>query len=99
MVGIRTGRGKLALVAALVCSPLAAQKPLSLEEAGARDPSANFLPLHRGEAVIIRGVVNSFAYRFPDYTLLAVDDGSYGAVLRSNSLDSRLNEYRPGDEI
>src|SRR3954452_16794809 len=99
MDGIRTGRDKLALILALVCAPLAAQTRLSLQEAGARDAATEYRPRHGGERVLIRGVVNSVAFDFPDYTLLSLDDGDYGAVLRVPGGDHRLRPYRPGDEL
>ncbi len=99
MVGIRTRRGKLTLVTALACAPLAAQTALSLKEAGARNAAAEFRPQHLRERVIVRGVVNSLAFHFPDHTLLAIDDGDYGGVLRVERQDPRLEPYRPGDEL
>ncbi len=99
MAGIRTGRDKLALILALACAPLAAQRTLTLEEAGARDSAAEFRPRHAGERVVIRGIVNSVAFHFPDHTLLALEDGSYGAVVRVPRDDLRLEPFRPGDDL
>src|SRR5919107_739595 len=99
MAGNRTGRDKLALILALACAPLAAQTSLSLEEAGARDAAAEYRPKHAGERVVIRGAVNSLAFHFPDHTLLALEDGSYGAVLRVLRDDLRLDPFRPGDDL
>jgi GAF domain-containing protein len=99
MVGRRTGGSKLALVLALVCAPLSAQPLLSLEEVSARNPAAEFRPNRLGERVLVRGVVNSPAFHFPDHTLLAFEDGSFGAVVRVERQDPQLDSYRPGDEI
>jgi GAF domain-containing protein/CheY-like chemotaxis protein len=99
MAGIRTGRGKLALIAVLACAPLAAQTPLSLEEVVARDPAAEYRPVRLNQRVLVKGVVNSLAFHFPDHTLLAIEDGRYGAVVRVPREDPRLESYRPGDEI
>ncbi len=99
MVGIGTGGVRLALVLALAWSPLASQTTLSLEQAGTRDPSADFAPAHLNERVLLRGVVNSPPYHFPDHTLLAIEDGSFGAVLKVERADARLEGYRSGDEL
>ena len=94
----RTGRGWLALILALACAPLTAQT-MSLEEAGARNPAAGYLPRHAGERVVVRGVVNSVAFHFPDHTLLSIEDGKSGAVVRVQRDDARLDPFRPGDEV
>jgi CheY-like chemotaxis protein len=99
MAGIRTGRDKLALILALACAQLAAETPLSLEEVGARDAASEFRPKHAGERVVIRGIVNSVAFHFPDHTLLAIEDGSHGAILRVARDDLRLEPFRPGDDL
>src|ERR1051325_1477797 len=99
MVGIGRRGSNLAWLAALGCMSLGAQTTLSLEQAGARNPSANFSPTHLNERVIVQGVVNSRAYHFPNYTLLAIDDGSFGAVLKVDGADTRLDAYRPGDDL
>ena len=97
MVGRRTRSG-LALVA-LACAPLGAQPLLSLLDVSARNPSAEFRPQRLGERVRVRGVVNSRAFHFPDHTLLSLEDGNYGAVVRVERQDAKLDAYRPGDEI
>lgn len=76
-----------------------AQTPMSLEEVGARNPAAAFAPAHLNQRVLIRGVVNSPAFHFPDHSLLAIEDGAYGAVLRVVRGDDRLDSYRAGDDI
>lgn len=99
MAGISKGRGKLALLAALACAPLSAQVSLSLEEIGARDPRAEYRPSRLDQRVLARGIVNSLAFHFPDHTLLAIEDGSFGAVIRVPRDDLRLEPFRPGDEV
>jgi CheY-like chemotaxis protein len=99
MVGRRTGGSKLALVLALACAPLQAQPLLSLEEVSARNPATEFRPKRLGERVLVRGIVNSPAFHFPDHSLLAIEDGNYGAILRVERQDPKLDTYRPGDEI
>ena len=57
-----------AALAALACLPAFSQTRLSLEELGARGPQPDYLPAHRGERVVVRGVVSARAFHFPDYT-------------------------------
>jgi len=99
MAGVATGRIGVALFAALVAMPVAAQTPLSLNDVGKRDASADFAPVFLNHRVVIRGVVNSPAFHFPDHSLLTLEDGSYGAVLRVGRTDDRLDGFHPGDEI
>jgi GAF domain-containing protein/CheY-like chemotaxis protein len=89
------------IFAALLCLPAAAQKQLSLEEVSARKPP-DFSPAHAGETVTVRGVVSASAYHFPGYTLLAIDDGRFGAVLaalQAPQPDTRLDGLHAGEEI
>jgi signal transduction histidine kinase/CheY-like chemotaxis protein len=93
-------------VAAVVCAallslPAAAQKQLTLEEVNARKPP-DYGPAHGGETVTVRGVVSAPAYHFPGYTLVAIDDGRFGAVvaaLQAPQPDTRLDALHPGEEI
>jgi GAF domain-containing protein len=106
MVGSpRPGRvrqvGKLApaLLAALVCLPVAAQLPLRLKDVNARNPAAGFAPLHLNRKVTVGGIVNAPPFHFPAYSLLAVEAEGYGAVLQVMDGDKRLDAFKPGDEI
>ena len=82
-----------------VCLPLAGQSRLSLEEACARDAAKGFAPVHKDQRVILRGVVNATSFHFPEYSLLAIEDGRYGAVVEAPGANSRLDGFHPGDEI
>jgi GAF domain-containing protein/CheY-like chemotaxis protein len=99
MVGIPNRGWGLTLLLAWAVLPLAAQTPLSLREAGARNPGNEYRPVHLDQKVTLRGVVNTPSYHFPGYTLLAIEDEQYGAVLKVPGDDKRLDAYRPGDEI
>lgn len=99
MAGNRKGRGKLALFAVLACVPAAAQTAISLQEIGARDPGSEYRPRLLDQRVLAHGVVNSLAFHFPDHTLLAIEDGNFGAVIRVPRDDLRLEPFRPGDEL
>jgi signal transduction histidine kinase len=83
----------------MCCASLAAQTTLSLEQAGARNPSAGFLPIHLNERVTVQGTVNSPVFDFSDHKLLSIEDGSYGAILKVPSGDTRLDGFRPGDDL
>src|ERR1035437_3001437 len=99
--GVRRVRVVAAVLMALASVPAAAQKQLTLEEVGARKPP-DYSPAHGGEKVIVRGVVSASAYRFPGYTLVAIDDGRFGAVvaaLQAPQPDTRLDGLHPGEEI
>src|SRR5215831_4478362 len=99
MVGIPDRSRRLTLALACAALSLAAQTRLSLKEAGARNPSAGYLPTHVDSKVILRGVVNALPWHFPDYSLLTFEDGQYGAVIHVTRPDSRLDAFVPGDEI
>jgi GAF domain-containing protein/CheY-like chemotaxis protein len=87
-----------ALLLALACLPAGAQNRISLQQLGARIPPA-YTPAHQGEKVIIAGVVSAAAFHFPNYRMLALEDGAYGAALKVDAQDNRLDRFRPGDEI
>lgn len=99
MVGIPNRGWRLTLLAVCSIVPLTAQTRLSLQEAGARDPGKEYRPAHLDQKVTLCGVVNAPSFHFPDYSLLAIEDGQYGAVLKVQGGDQRLDAYRPGDEI
>ena len=88
-----------AVAAALcLCFPAAAQTSLSLAAAGARKPP-DYTAVYLDQTVAISGVVNSPAFHFPEYTVLALQDGPYGATLELPHSDRRLDSFQPGDEI
>jgi GAF domain-containing protein/CheY-like chemotaxis protein len=90
-----------AVFAALLSLPAVAQKQLTLEEVGARKPP-DYGPAHGGEMVTVRGVVSAPAYHFPAYTLVAIDDGRFGAVvaeIQAPQPNTRLDALHPGEEI
>ena len=99
MGGIANRGWGLSLLLAWSMAPLAAQTRLSLQEAGVRNPARDYRPVHLDQKVVLRGVVNAPSYHFPDYSLLAFEDGGYGGVLKVNGRDQRLDAFRPGDEI
>ena len=99
--GLRRAHVVGVVFAALLSFHSAAQKKLTLEEVNARRPPDSG-PAHSGETVTVRGVVSAPAYHFPDYALLAIDDGRFGAVVaavQAPQPDARLDGLHPGDEI
>ena len=88
-----------AALAALACWPAFCQTRLSLEELGARGPQPDYLPAHRGERALVRGVVSARPFHFPDYTLLAIQAEGRGGVLRAGKGDLKLGAFVPGDDV
>lgn len=72
---------------------------LSLREVNARK-TPDFTSVYVNKRVKVRGVVNAERYRFPQFTVLAMQNGQEeGAVLSVPAGDNRLEGYRPGDEL
>jgi len=98
MVGFSNRGWRLILLVGWML-PLAGQTRLSLEEAGARNPGSDYLPKYLNQKVLLRGVVNAPSFHLPDYSLLAIEDGQYGAIVKVAGQDARIDAFRPGDEI
>ena len=89
----------LGLATVIACLHAAPPVSLSLEEVGRRTPP-DLAPTHLNEKVNVRGVVNAPVYRFPQYSLLAIQDAKGAAVAISTPVpDTRLDTLHPGDEI
>jgi GAF domain-containing protein len=89
----------LGLARVIACLHAAPPVSLSLEEVGRRRP-ADLAALHLDEKVIVRGVVNTSVYRFPEYSLLGIQDARGGAVaIKAAVPDTRLDALQPGYEI
>lgn len=88
-----------ALFTACLCSPLCAYNSLSLLEVNARNPNADFAPSHLLQKVTVTGIVNAPAFHFPDYSLLSIEDGQGGAIIKVAAGFALLDTFRPGDEI
>lgn len=72
---------------------------LSLEDAASR-LDGTFMPVYQGKLVTIGGIVNHAAYHFPEYTLLAVQDGhGAAAILKVGTDETRLDAFLPGEQI
>jgi GAF domain-containing protein/CheY-like chemotaxis protein len=52
-----------------------------------------------GQVVVVRGVVSAPAIHFLEYSMLAIQDGRNGGVLRVPKTDNSLDSFHPGDEI
>jgi CheY-like chemotaxis protein len=97
---LRQPRGlALALLVALACLPVCAQPVLTLEEVGLRNSAADFVPAHQGQKVTVSGIVNSSAFRFPTYALLAIEQDGSGAVLQLGGKEMQPDSFHPGDRV
>ncbi len=82
----------------LVVAPVLAQTQLSLADINRRQgPESR--PVYSGRSVTLQGIVNSPAIRFPEQTLLAIQDSSAGAILCVAANSSLLDSYGPGDQL
>ena len=90
--------GAVWLAAAGLAAPARGQTRLTLTQVGARS-GPDYMPSHAGENVIVRGVVNAEAFHFPEYTIVAIEDGKAGAILQVTPPDNRLDELLPGQQI
>jgi len=96
--GIRR-TGTLALAALLLSAArIDAQTPLTLEQAASRR-TGDYAPAWSGLLVTVHGQVSTPAYRFLDYTLLPIQQGTGGIVLHVTEGDTRLDAYQAGDWI
>ena len=59
----------------------------------------DFAPVYAGQKVVIEGVVSAPAFHFPNFSYLALDDGTAGTLLWLSAPETQLDERRPGDEI
>jgi len=76
----------------------AGETRISLEELGRR-AGPEFAAVHAGQNVVVRGVVNSPAVHFTDYTLLAIEADASGGLLKVPASDNWLDRFHPGDEL
>src|SRR5690349_21369322 len=67
---------------------------ITLEQLGSRR-TLDYGAAYNGQSVAIRGVVSAPALRFADYTLLAIDDGSAGGMLKVPAGDPWLDRFHP----
>jgi GAF domain-containing protein/CheY-like chemotaxis protein len=88
----------LVLCLSAVAVPAWPQTRISLAQLGLR-ASPNYSPAYLDQQVVVRGVVSAPAFHFQEYTMLALQDGRNGGVLKVPVADHSLNGHRPGDEI
>src|ERR1700735_5654554 len=99
----RTGRTvehlrRAILLSALLPACLSAQVKLTLEQLNSRT-APDYSAVYAGKKVVIQGVVSAPALHFPNYSYLALDDGTGGALLCLTAPETQLDVRRPGDEI
>src|SRR5271157_1357731 len=75
-----------------------AQTALTLDELNARS-AVDYGAVHARQTVSVRGTVNALAFRFPEYTVLTIQDGARGAALYTPAPSAMLDAFRPGDEV
>jgi GAF domain-containing protein len=93
------GRLAVWLTASLALAlPLTAETRLTLDRVGKRNP-ADYSAVYQGRAVVVRGVVSAPAIRFTDYTILGIEAGGSGGLLRVSDNETLLNKLQPGDEL
>ena len=92
--------GILGIALCLARAGWSAEDPqeLSLREVNARK-MPDFSSVYAGKKVKVRGVVNAERYHFPQFTVLGLQSAQEGAVLSVPAGDTRLDNYKPGDEL
>src|SRR3954470_9127953 len=90
--------GVLGVTLAVVCLQAVGQTHISLAQLGFRT-GPNYTAVYAGQRVVIRGVVSAPAIHFLEYTMLAIQDGRNGGILKVPRSDTSLESYRPGDEL
>src|SRR4051794_8345448 len=88
----------LGVCLAAACLPGPAQSRISLSQLEFRS-GPNHSALYAGQRVTVRGVVSMPTFHFMDYSMLAIQDGHAGGVLKVLAGDTSLDGYRPGDEL
>jgi GAF domain-containing protein/CheY-like chemotaxis protein len=86
------------LLSTLLPLGLSAQVKLTLEQLNSRS-APDYSAAYDGQRVIIQGVVSVPAFHFPNFSYLAVDDGTAGTLIWLSAPETQLDERRPGDEI
>jgi len=87
-----------ALLLCMLPAGLSAQIQLNLNQVNSR-VKPDYLALYAGRQVAIQGVVSALPLHFPDYTYLAIDDGTGGALLGLPAPQTQLDGRGPGDEL
>jgi GAF domain-containing protein/CheY-like chemotaxis protein len=90
--------GRIAAAAAVAFSSCSLEALDSIKDVMARKPPY-FTPARKGEMVTIRGTVSAPIFHFPDYKLLALQDGSYGTVIQVPENSRDLDSYKQGDQL
>jgi GAF domain-containing protein len=89
---------RAALLCALLPACLRAQVKLTLEQLNSRTTS-DYSPTYLGQKVEVQGIVSAPPFHLPDFTYLAIDDGSAGMILAVPASGAELEGRAPGDDI
>ena len=71
---------------------------ISLAQLGIR-VGPNYSAVYEGQRVVVHGLVSAAAFHFLDYSMLAIQDGHNGGVLKLPLSNTALNRFHPGDEL
>ena len=99
----RPGRTVTSLRGALLLSTLlplglSAQVKLTLDQLNSRS-GPDYAAVYAGQKVVIQAVVSAPVFHFPNFSYLAVDDGTAGALIWLSVPETQQDGRRPGDEI
>src|SRR5262249_21274469 len=97
--GLTSWRGlTLGLAFTLSVSLSGAERRVTLQELGSRDP-ADYSSRYTGQTVVVRGIVNAPAFHFTEYNVLGLQDRTGGGVLKVSAGQQWLDSFHAGDEI
>lgn len=92
-------RIRLLALAVLACGTASAQNAVSLGDLSQRNPS-DYSSAKVGQKLVVRGTVNARPYHFPQYTVVTIEDGQYGAALEVlGAGNTQLDSFQPGDQV
>src|ERR1700693_1610059 len=83
------------LLSALLPLCLSAQVKLTLEQLNSRS-APDYSAVYAGQKVMIQAVVSAPIFHFPNFSYLAVDDGTGGVLVWLPAPETQLDERRPG---
>jgi hypothetical protein len=86
------------LLCALQPICVSAQVRVTLEQLNSRQ-TPDYAAVYSRQRVIVQGIVSAAVFRFPDYSYLAIDDGTGGTLLGLPAPELLLEGHNPGDEI
>jgi CheY-like chemotaxis protein len=86
------------ILGALAATVMPAQQHITLWQLETRS-GPDYSATYKGQLVSIHGVVSAAAFRFPEYNLLAIQDGHNGGMLELPLSGPIAGPFAPGDEL